>query len=247
MKTLLRIQYTLLLMGLSLALNASVISNISIRNQNGQSFSLHLNNLENTSYSIQLSDMEGFVFISEKVEMQNDYLKLFNLKNLPVGDYQLSLENDVNVIIQDITVLEQKLVINPAAQREINKPNIQYQSNFLDLNMSNLESELVEVLIRNKNGAELFDEKINAEGKINKRFNLKALPAGNYEILIMTKYYTYQQNFLKEANQVIQLVKSHNQQKKLTEKVAKTGETTKALLPHEVAILNRIDWLNSKN
>ena len=94
MKLLTRCMYALLLMAFSMTLDASVEPTISIRSQKGQSFSLHLKGMNNETYNVLLKDKNGYVLLREKVKGQEDYLKFYNLKNLPAGEYKLSIEND---------------------------------------------------------------------------------------------------------------------------------------------------------
>lgn len=121
MKLLAKIMYSVLLLGFSLALNASGDPTISIRSQQGQSFSLHLKDINNEAYNVVLKDMDGVVLLKEKVKSQDDYVKLFNLKNLPVGDYVLSIENDRKVVLQKIHVQNQKVAIYPGEKKEVKK------------------------------------------------------------------------------------------------------------------------------
>ncbi len=122
MKLLTRCMYALLFMGFSMTLNASVEPTISIRSQKGQSFSLHLKGMNNETYNVLLRDKNGYVLLKEKVKGQDDYLKFYNLKNLPAGEYQLSIENNQKIVQQNIKIRNQKVAIDPAEKKEIQKP-----------------------------------------------------------------------------------------------------------------------------
>ena len=122
MKLLKRCVYALLFMGVSLTVNASDEPSVSIRSQKGQTFSLHLKSMNNETHHIKISDKKGFVLLDEKVKHEEDYLKLFNLKNLPAGNYWLRIENDKSVVLQEINISEQKLTVDPANKKEILKP-----------------------------------------------------------------------------------------------------------------------------
>jgi len=124
----------LLFMGISLILNASVEPTVSIRKQKGQSFSIHLKDMKNETFNIQLVDKNGLVLLNKKVKDQNDYLKFFNLKNLPVGNYKLRIENDRKIILQDINVFKERLTIDPATKRELIKPTIKKSQAAIDAN-----------------------------------------------------------------------------------------------------------------
>ena len=104
MQLLRRSIYVLFFMSSSLLLNASVEPSVSIRSQKGQSFSLRLKDMNNETHHIKLIDKKGYVFLNEQIEDQNEYVKLFNLKNLPTGNYRLEIESDYKIILQDIVV-----------------------------------------------------------------------------------------------------------------------------------------------
>ncbi|MFK7934006.1 MAG: T9SS type A sorting domain-containing protein [Saprospiraceae bacterium] len=105
----------------TLIANANVEPIVSVRSQNGQSFSLHLKNIENVTYRIELVDQKGKVLVKEQVKNQDDYVKMFNLSNLPMGDYQLRIENANKVVFQDITVQGEQVIVDASTKAEVIK------------------------------------------------------------------------------------------------------------------------------
>lgn len=190
-------------MGGSLSLEASVEPTVSIRCQKDQSFSLHLKDMKNERFNIQLSDESGFVFINESVEDQDDYLKFFNLKKLPAGNYMLRVENELKISLQTISINNRKLSIKTSAKKEIYKPSVKFKNPYLDLNMLHFENDGVAMTIKDKQGYVLHKENIFLSGSITKRFVVTALPYGDYVVEINTKHYSFEQEFsISQANKL---------------------------------------------
>ncbi|MEZ4935641.1 MAG: hypothetical protein R2788_26340 [Saprospiraceae bacterium] len=114
--------FALLFMGFALVSNASDEPTVSIRSQKGQSFSLHLKGINNETFNVELTDKQGYVLLSEKVKGQDDYLRFYDLKNLPAGTYQLRIENEHQIILQTIEVSKQQVTIDAGNKKEIAKP-----------------------------------------------------------------------------------------------------------------------------
>lgn len=182
-------------MGVSLSLNASVEPTVSIRCQKGQSFSLHLKGMKNETYTIKFSDESGFVFINESVEDQEDYLKFFNLKKLPAGNYIIRIEGERKISLQTISISNRKVSIKTSAKKEIYKPSVKFENPYLDLNMLHFENDGVAMIIKDKKGYVLHKDKIFLTGSITKRFVVTALPTGDYIVEINTKNYSFEQEF----------------------------------------------------
>lgn len=229
MKSLTRIIGVLLFMGSSLFLNATVDPTASIRSQKGHSFSLHVQDLNQEAFEIKFSDEKGITLINEKVERQEDYVKFFNLKNLPVGAYSLKIETARKVIVQNIEVLQESVSVDPANKVIIDKPTISYQASMLELNMVNLEKGQAIVKIQDKSGQVLHQESLQAIGKIKKQFDLRALPAGNYLVEVWTKYFTYEQRFSIES----------------ARKITADADQTYSLPYPTEAVKDKISWIGS--
>lgn len=187
--------FALVFIGCSFILKASVEPEVSIRNQRGQSFSLHLKSMNKETFDIQLSDQFGFALINEKVKDQDDYLKLYNLQELPTGNYTMRIESERKIILQPIYVHQEKKSIEMSAKKEIYKPAVKFEYPNLDLNMLHFEEDAVDIRVVDKIGNTLYKNKLFTTGSINERFKVTTFPVGDYTFEIRTKNYTYEQEF----------------------------------------------------
>lgn len=195
MKLLSKCFFALVFMGCSLCLKAGVEPEVSIRSQRGQSFSLHLKDINKETLDIQLSDQFGFVLINEKVKDQDDYLQFYNLKKLATGNYTMRIESERKIILQPIHVNHEKESIDISAKKEIYKPSVKFEYPNLDLNMLHLEEGTVNIKIIDKIGYNLYEDELFTTGSIGKRLKVTTLPAGDYIFEVWTKNYTYEQTF----------------------------------------------------
>ncbi len=195
MKLLSKCFFALVFMSCSLFLKAGVEPEVSIRSQRGQSFSLHLKNMNKETFDIQLKDQFGIVLINKKVEDQDDYLQFYNLKKLPTGNYTMRIESERKITFQPIHVNHEKKSIEMSTKKEIYKPTLKFEYPNLDLNMLHFEEGAVGIKIRNKIGSPLYEDEFFTTGSIGKRFIVTTFPAEDYIFEIRTKNYTYEQTF----------------------------------------------------
>ena len=195
MKLLQKCVFALVFLGCSFILKAGVEPSVSIRSQKGESFSLHLIDMNKEPFDIQLSDQFGVILIKEKVKDQDDYLKFYNLKELATGNYTMRIESDRRIIFQPILFNKENRSIEISAKKEIYKPALKFVYPHLDLNMLHFEEGTVDIRILDKVGYTLYKDELISEGSITKRYGVTTLPAGNYLFLISTKDYTYEQAF----------------------------------------------------
>ena len=239
--------YALFFMSFSLLLNATVEPSVSIRSQKDQSFSLRLKDMNNEPHHIKLIDQEGYVLLNESIEDQDEYVKLFNLKNLPTGNYRLAIESDYKLILQDINVLRQQLTVDFTSKREFYKPTIRYVTPHLDLNMIYFEDDIISLIIRDENNQIAFKETIQKKGSINKRFDISILSTGTYFVEIKTEQYTTEQEFsIKAANKInSNFYKDKRKKARKNRKAASEGQKNQKSSINE-SIKSKIKWQQSQ-
>lgn len=168
-----------------------------------KAFAVTLQSLENQTHSIQLKDANGITLITEKIVQQAEFGRMYNLENLPEGNYNLVVENDQRVLIQSISIHRRFLTIDKAARKEILKPAILVENNFIAINMLHFEKEVISITLKNRKGQVVYRDSFKSYGSLNKQLNISDLPKGNYSFVIQTNAYEVTKNFTKGLQPVL--------------------------------------------
>lgn len=168
-----------------------------------KAFAVNLQGLENQSHSIQLKDEHGTILIEEKVAQQAEFGRMYNLENLPEGNYKLVVENDRKLTIQPVIIHRRFLTIDKSVQKEILKPAIIVKSDFIAINMLHFEKEAIFITVENQNGEVVFTDSFKSYGSLNKQLNIRNLPKGNYSFIIQTNAYEVTKDFTKGLQPIL--------------------------------------------
>lgn len=194
MKFLLKICFTLTFAWLSFAGKANNDPTIIIKYPEEKKFSLLLHQLEQQAHTIQLHDQIGTCLLKENITDQSSFAKIYNLKNLPNGEYTLSIENEHKVLSQKITIEGSTIKIDTSNWKAIHKPHFVQTYNHLDLIFLQLENALTTIEIHNDAAEVIFHKEITTVGSICKRFNLENLAPGNYTFVVSVRDQVYQES-----------------------------------------------------
>lgn len=195
MKAIIQFSSMVACMILSLNIAAATKLNIKYKYEYTKSFALSLEEMENQVHTIQIKDQNDFVFLSEKVEGQIIFGKMYNLENLPKGKYIVIVENNEKIITQEIWANERFLSIEDQNRREVLKPKISVADTYVDINMLYFEKDKIVILLKDAEGNILYNDYFKAFGSLNKRLNINDLPKGNYQIDIQTNVFNVTKNF----------------------------------------------------
>ena len=168
-----------------------------------KAFALRLENVQNQTNSIQLKDANGITLITEKVVGQAEFGRMYNLENLPEGNYNLVVENDQKVLIQPIIINRRFLTIDKAARKKILKPTIMVKSDLIAINMLHFEKEAISITLENQEGEVVFSNSFKSYGSLNKQLNIRNLPEGNYSFVIRTNAYRVTKDIIKGLQPVL--------------------------------------------
>jgi hypothetical protein len=145
----------------------------------GKSVLLTFESKQDQKVQITLLDFRGEVLHKETVNTKKTREKIFNLKNLPAGDYLFELEEKFQIRRKSIRIVEEK--VNVIKEDIIYKPFTDFKNETWSLNLLSLEND-VTVEIKDTDGVVVYTEKMTAPNSINKLYNLSELPMGNYII-----------------------------------------------------------------
>lgn len=190
------IQLTIVLFAVtSMSMANNLLPSITLKNIPAErKFSLSIEGLTEKA-EITLSDIDGQVLLSQKTEGQKEFAKVFNLNQLPSGDYFLTVATSLRETVQPITLTETEVLVDYNKKREFFSPVIQVKGEHIDVSMFNGRIGNVTINILDHNNEPVFQEKLENVLVVEKRYNLDQLHWGRYSIEVITPSKTYNKAF----------------------------------------------------
>ncbi len=144
-------------------------------------------NTKNTSLTLSIFDQKGTFLLKDKIVVVGQYSKAYDFSELPVGTYEVEVENSTSIRNYIVTTSSTNLSMVENKQKEIYKPVVESEGAIVSINMLNLSLETVAVRINDKSGEEVYMEKFDHTSTIHKSYDLSKLPSGKYSFLINTQ------------------------------------------------------------
>lgn len=152
-----------------------------------QSLLLHLENTGSEKMYVTIADHEGNVLKTEAVESAPSFTKRYDFSLLPEGEYTFSVSKTLMEKVQPFTVTGKEVLVDESKAIDKFSPMIQSKGDHLNVNLLMADAGVVKVIISNETGDQVFAEKVSSEKVFNRRYNLAALPAGDYTVEIKSE------------------------------------------------------------
>ena len=136
--------------------------------------------------SFTIIDAEGNIVFNDKVEKYENKVK-FNLSKLPAGNYTIKVSGENFIEIHETVITAQGLSLVSAESHF--KPNVTEKEGKLFVNAM-LYDEDINVIIYDLKGKLVYDFSNQDSGRFYKTFNLEQLASGNYDVTVLTDYFS---------------------------------------------------------
>lgn len=151
--------------------------------------SLVLKNLK-TPTTIRLeSALEG-VLLEEEVT-NSEYARVLNLNELSAGNYKLTVSTGTRETEQPMAITRTGLSLNINERKQFYAPTIKANGNLVDVSLLNNQLTSLKMKIEDAEGILVFEDEVRNVVKLEKRYNLSKLPAGEYTIIILVGEKSY--------------------------------------------------------
>jgi hypothetical protein len=143
-----------------------------------------------TPATVWVVGADDVVLLEEKTTGEK-FAKLFNLENLPAGEYKIIINTDRKEIIQPLTLTTSNVAVNEAKREEYFAPFIKVREGFVDVSLLNNRLTDVQVAFLDEQGGILFEENLDNVLKVEKRYRLSDLNKGSYTVRVSTPHKDY--------------------------------------------------------
>jgi len=152
---------------------------VSISNENPAMFELSI-----------VAENGDLVYYKESAKPLNSYQRVFDLKQLPEGDYTFNLKvNDTN-LSKNVKVESNGIYVGKSKLRF--DPYFSYAGDVLKFSYLNFDGETFALNIYN-NGELVYESKLGKDFNMMNGYDLSALGAGEYSVVLssVNREYTY--------------------------------------------------------
>lgn len=155
-------------------------TSIIVAVKESKKFTLNLSEVKFGIVSCEISTNKGVIVHNQKIDPQIVNSTVFNLENLKVGSYVITVED--NLLFQEINIVinENDLNVLPGSKVTY-KPHFKILNNeFLDLNLF-AKNKKARLKISDYDG-EIYKESFEPRSTISKRYDISKLPKGDYVV-----------------------------------------------------------------
>lgn len=190
------IQLTIVLFTVaSMAMANDALPSITLKNIPAEKkISLFIEGL-NEEAKILLTDIDGQVLLSQETNGEKEFAKVFNLNQLPRGEYFITVRTSLKEVVQPISLTGTEVLVNTEKKREFFTPVIRAEDDFVDVSLFNGRIGDVTINILDSNNEQVFQEKLENVLVVEKRYRLDKLPWGRYTIEVVTPSKSYRKPF----------------------------------------------------
>ncbi|WP_372756220.1 hypothetical protein [Labilibaculum sp.] len=159
---------------------------------------LRINSYLDTDYSIvsiinpsesvvkmKIYDEAGNLYYSNKVNSEASAQKLFDFSYLEDGTYKIILTSKENTIEEKFEIINNKLV-DASENIASEKTLFRADKDNLFVTYLSFKNTTFNISINDEFGNEVFNNSYNSEPTFSKKFNVKALPKGDYKVRLVS-------------------------------------------------------------
>jgi len=141
-------------------------------------------------WTAKIRNTTGDILLNEYFNGNKNPGKVFNLENVEPGLYTLTLMDERGEQDSEIEITEEGVICGEKTSF-FPAPNIRFEDQKLDVSFLNQAKEDVQITIRNNRGDVVFQEEIGESYLLEKRYDLKELARGNYQLVVQTSRKSY--------------------------------------------------------
>ena len=143
--------------------------------------------------TINIYDQAGSIVWSENLEVSDLKGKVFDLKSLPNGDYEIVVSAENKELVQPFSIGFNSIALDATAKKAFFTPSFKVVDNKVDLTFLNSKIGNVDVSIIDASGNIVYEEAHKNILQLQKRYQLSNLNDGSYTMVVKTPQKAYYQ------------------------------------------------------
>lgn len=144
---------------------------------------------------LNLYDENHTMIYSEKINTNGELIKVLDLSYLKNGDYNIELDKDFKILLNQIKIKDNKIFLNNFENKTFYKPLIRNKNELVLISKIGFDEEPINVYIY-YNEEIIYSESLKSDKIVNRAYRLDKNLIGDYKIIVTSnsKEYTYDFN-----------------------------------------------------
>lgn len=165
---------------------------IKVTSYDVKKFFLIIKNTDSSQVNVVLKDINSLRLYNESYIGNDRYLKGFDMRSLPDGEYTLEIENNDRIELFSLFIVNDKLSINRDSRLVIHKPSFNQTGNTVDIALQKEHEAPLKLSILDETNDIIFEETLADNGNLTKRYDMSKLNPGSYtmRVDIAGKYFS---------------------------------------------------------
>jgi len=180
-----------LFLGLSIVTLTQAAGGYNVTVAKGNVVIIKFEDIKSDVAYVKLIDQEGEELWSEVVKGSTNFVKQFNLTQLPDGDYSIIMKDGDIEHTQEIRKSINKVYVVSTSTVSYLQPETTLENRNLKVTFPEGLTKLISVSFQGKSGGEFFKDEVTYHKDFAKAYNLSGLPGGTYTVSIKTDQDTY--------------------------------------------------------
>ncbi len=169
---------------------------LSVKIENSSTINVSLSNISK-GQKLFLKDYSGTILFNVTLDAMSSYQKYFNLNTVKDGIYFVETETEFDIKVTPILKNPKGIALINNSVVTIFKPKVLVEKTLVRVQYTKSEKSPLQVMIYDKDGYMLFDEKVKDEEPIFERaYDFSEVPSGKYTIYFKLK----DRKFIKEVS-----------------------------------------------
>ncbi len=146
-------------------------------------FKLIVNDITN-SLTIKLIDQNGYVLHQEQANETQGYAKLYNVGDLPNGNYLMELDYGTKIRTYPLTIIGGHVQAQSSPSKEYFKPVLRQKDHLLALSHLSIDNTPLSMIIYDKNNELVFKDQLKGTISRGRQYDISSLTPGEYQVYL---------------------------------------------------------------
>ncbi|SER58319.1 hypothetical protein [Pedobacter rhizosphaerae] len=143
---------------------------LKVKNEKEKTIRIFINQPKEVELFIYSTDDE--VLLEDKIHASKELTKTYDLNALPDGKYMVKVEMGAQVAIYEVTIANDMASLSAPTIKEVLRPEIKVQEDFITLNLENAAKGPIEVQVLDENNDQVFLETFKDKSSLFRKFNI---------------------------------------------------------------------------
>jgi len=122
--------------------------------------------------------------LEDKIHASKELTKTYDLNALPDGKYRVKVEMGSQVAIYEVTIANQMAVLSTPTIKQILKPELKVEDDFITLNLDNAAKGPIEVQVLDEHNDQVYLETFKDKPSLFRKFNISQSSCSAYTFII---------------------------------------------------------------